>query len=145
MGKQRLDSIRGRRQFLENYRVELTEWAPPVSVAFLVVFIFLTAMLQYRVGYMGSSYVATKDNLTEALQKVGPKVEGVEGEDSSERDIESIIADTIKEDEDTEPVQTAEKTEKMEEVYTINEDSAGWLKIDGTVIDYPVMQTPGDE
>ena len=145
MGKQRLDSIRGRRQFLENYRVELTEWAPPVSVAFLVIFIFLTAMIQYRVGYMGSSYVATKDNLTEALQKVGPKVEGIEGEDSSERDIESIIADTIKEDEDTEPVQTAEKTEKMEEVYTINEDSAGWLKIDGTVIDYPVMQTPGDE
>ena len=99
MGKQRLDSIRGRRQFLENYRVELTEWAPPVSVAFLVIFIFLTAMLQYRVGYMGSSYIATKDNLTEALQKVGPKVEGIEGGGSTERDLETIIADTISKDE----------------------------------------------
>ncbi|MBO4904229.1 MAG: class B sortase, partial [Lachnospiraceae bacterium] len=39
----------------------------------------------------------------------------------------------------------AEKTEKMEEVYTMNEDSIGWLKIDGTVIDYPVMHTPSDE
>ena len=148
MGKQSIDSIRGRRQFLENYRVELTEWAPPVSVAFLVIFIFLTAMLQYRVGYMGSSYIATKDNLTEALQKVGPKVVGVDGESTSERDIETIISETINEDdevEEAEPVQTAEKTQKMEEVYTINDDSAGWLKIDGTVIDYPVMQTPGDE
>jgi hypothetical protein len=75
MGKQSIDSIRGRRQFLELYRVELTEWAPPVSVAFLVVLIFLTAMLQYRVGYMGSQYAATKDNLTEALQSVSPEVE----------------------------------------------------------------------
>ena len=145
MGKQSIDSIRGRRQFLENYRVELTEWAPPVSVAFLVVLIFLSAMIQYRVGYMGSSYLATKDNLTEALQNVTPEVEGLNGE-KSERNIEDIIADTInKDDENAEPVQTAEKTQKMEEVYTINEDSAGWLKIDGTVIDYPVMQTPGDE
>jgi sortase B len=145
MGKQSIDSIRGRRQFLENYRVELTEWAPPVSVAFLVILIFLSAMIQYRVGYMGSSYLATKDNLTEALQNVAPEVEGLNGE-KSERDISEIIADTInKDDEDAEPIQTAEKTQKMEEVYTINEDSAGWLKIDGTVIDYPVMQTPGDE
>ena len=102
-------------------------------------------MIQYRVGYMGSSYLATKDNLTEALQNVAPEVEGLNGE-KTKRDISEIIADTINKDEaDTEPVQTAEKTQKMEEVYTINEVSAGCLKIDGTVIDYPVMQTPGDE
>ncbi len=143
MGKQSIDSIRGRRQFLENYRVELTEWAPPVSVAFLVILIFLSAMLQYRVGYMGSSYLATRDNLTEALQNVAPEVEGEDGKTG--RGIEDIIADTINKDEDAEPIQTAEKTQKMEEVYTINEDSSGWIKIDGTVIDYPVMQTPRDE
>ena len=75
MGTRDIDSIRGRRLFLENYRVELTEWAPPVSVAFLVVLIFLTAMLQYRMGYMGSRYTATRDNLTEALQSISPTVE----------------------------------------------------------------------
>jgi sortase B len=138
MGKQSFDSIRGRRQFLELYRVELTEWAPPVSVAFLVVMIFLTAMLQYRVGYMGSQYAATKDNLTEALQNVSPEVEnetpaGEKKEIAKESEGKTVF------------VQTAEKTEKMEEVYTMNDDSAGWLKIDGTVIDYPVMQTPSDE
>ncbi len=138
MGKQSIDSIRGRRQFLELYRVELTEWAPPVSVAFLVVMIFLTAMLQYRVGYMGSQYAVTKDNLTEALQNVSPEVEnetpaGEKKEIAKESEGKTVF------------VQTAEKTEKMEEVYTMNDDSAGWLKIDGTVIDYPVMQTPSDE
>ncbi len=138
MGKQSIDSIRGRRQFLELYRVELTEWAPPVSVAFLVVMIFLTAMLQYRVGYMGSQYAVTKDNLTEALQNVSPEVENATTEGEKKDVVTESQGRTVF-------VQTAEKTEKMEEVYTMNDDSAGWLKIDGTVIDYPVMQTPSDE
>ncbi len=138
MGKRDIDSIRGRRQFLENYRVELTEWAPPVSVAFLVVLIFLSAMIQYRVGFMGSNYIATRDNLTEALQNIGPEVENET--DEGKKDVAKPSSDGI-----TVPVQTAQKTQKMAEVYTINDDSAGWIKIDGTVIDYPVMQTPGDE
>ena len=137
MRKQSIDSIRGRRQFLENYRVELTEWAPPVSVAFLVVLIFLTAMLQYRMGYMGSAYVATRENLTEALQNISPTVEDDTVEhDKATDDVNSGIVV---------PVQTAEMIPQMEEVHTINTDSAGWIKIDGTVIDYPVMQTPSDE
>ena len=137
MGKRDIDSIRGRRQFLENYRVELTEWAPPVSIAFLVVLIFLTAMLQYRMGYMGSRYESTRDNLTEALQNISPTVEN-EAKQVAETEPEETNGKVI-------PMQTAEKTEKMEEVYEMNDDSAGWLKIDGTVIDYPVMQTPSDE
>lgn len=34
---------------------------------------------------------------------------------------------------------------KFEELYRLNHDFIGWLTIDGMVIDYPVMQTPGDE
>ena len=139
MSRSSVESIKGRRQFLENYRVELTEWAPPVLVAFLVILIFLTAMLQYRMGYMGSRYVATKDNLTQALQNISPTVEN-ETKAVPEGDIA-----VDKSEVGGEPVQTAVKTQKMEEVYTLNEDSAGWIKIDGTVIDYPVMQTPEDE
>ncbi|MBR1910402.1 MAG: class B sortase, partial [Lachnospiraceae bacterium] len=129
---------RGRRQFLEIYRVELTEWAPPVSVAFLVVLIFLTAMLQYRMGYMGSAYAATRDNLTEALQNVSPTVIN---------DVASTASDPAEDTDQAEavPLQTADMTQMMEEVHGINPDTAGWLSIDGTVIDYPVMQTPSDE
>ncbi len=138
MGKRDIDSIRGRRQFLENYRVELTEWAPPVSIAFLVILIFLTAMLRYRMGYMGSRYESTRDNLTEALQNISPTVENEAKQVADKDEPEETTGKII-------PMQTAEKTEKMEEVYEMNDDSAGWLKIDGTVIDYPVMQTPSDE
>lgn len=45
----------------------------------------------------------------------------------------------------TEPLQpTTEPQEVLEpyrEVYDMNRDTVGWLKIDGTVINYPVMQT----
>ena len=34
---------------------------------------------------------------------------------------------------------------KYKELYGINSDLIGWLSIEGTVIDYPVMQTPEDE
>ncbi len=133
MARVSVDQARSRRQFLENYRVELTEWAPPVSVAFLVILIFLMAMLQYRMGYMGSAYVATRDNLTEALQNVSPTV--VNDADDFTGDGEETLT----------PVETADMTQKMEEVHGINADTAGWISIDGTVIDYPVMQTPSDE
>ena len=34
---------------------------------------------------------------------------------------------------------------QYEELYRRNSDLAGWLRIDGTVIDYPVMYTPEDQ
>lgn len=39
----------------------------------------------------------------------------------------------------------AEILPKYKALYEINHDLAGWLTIDGTVIDYPVMQTMEDE
>lgn len=33
---------------------------------------------------------------------------------------------------------------EMAELYAQNNDLAGWIKIDGTIIDYPVMYTPSD-
>ena len=90
---------------------------------------------------MGSRYVATRDTLTQALQNVSPVVEN---------DIrvsnEIAVADIVTEaDEESAPVQTAEMSQKMGEVHALNPDCAGWIMIDGTVIDYPVMQTPDDE
>jgi sortase B len=45
------------------------------------------------------------------------------------------------------PVQTAPKSWTVYEQYGAlfmeNADMIGWIKIDGTIIDYPVMQTPG--
>ncbi len=51
--------------------------------------------------------------------------------------------------EETETLETEEETEyipiilpEYEELYEQNQDLIGWLKIEDTVIDYPVMQTP---
>lgn len=136
-----LNSIQDRKKFLEQYKVELSEWAPPVSVAVIVILIFLTAMINYRVGYMGSQYFATKDNLTEALQNVSPVVENTLTVKPT-ADGEFALIDA---GHDFTDMGSAEKTEKMAEVYGLNEDCIGWIKIDGMVIDYPVMQTPFDE
>lgn len=43
------------------------------------------------------------------------------------------------------PVPPAVMLPDYEELYAINNDMIGWLRIDDTVIDYPVMQTPEDE
>lgn len=144
MSNRDVDSIRGRKQFLEQYRVELSEWAPPVCVAVLVILIFLTAMINYRIGFMGNQYIATRENLTQAFQNVAPVVENTIDSPTDGLD-NRFGGDILNDDSVGRIMDQAPKTAKMEEVFAMNEDSIGWLKIDGTVIDYPVMQTPFDE
>ena len=52
-------------------------------------------------------------------------------------------------EETTEPVETTEATEPVmiagyEEIYNQNNDLVGWIKMEGTKLNYPVMQTPAD-
>lgn len=42
-------------------------------------------------------------------------------------------------------IENPEMLDKYKALYEENSDLIGWLKIDDTVIDYPVMQTPDDE
>lgn len=49
----------------------------------------------------------------------------------------------------TEPASTTAPTEpgilpEYEELYNMNSDMVGWIKIEGTKVDYPVMQTPDE-
>lgn len=45
---------------------------------------------------------------------------------------------------ETEPKPEPEMIPSMKELYDKNSDIAGWIKIEGTAIDYPVMYTPQD-
>ena len=47
------------------------------------------------------------------------------------------------EPEDTEPAEDGGMLPGYAELYEINNDLVGWMRIEGTEIDYPVMQTPG--
>lgn len=58
------------------------------------------------------------------------------------RELRDIRQEAYGEDEDT---LRTEMLPRYRELYAINQDLAGWLIIDGTVIDYPVMQTLRDE
>lgn len=56
---------------------------------------------------------------------------------------ESTAATTIPE-ETTAPTEPLVMLDNMAEIYATNNEFAGWLRIDDTVIDYPVMHTPDD-
>ena len=130
-----MKQIDTRLQFLRKYQVELEEWAPPVSVVLVVLCVFCLAMINYRVGYMNREYSANRDSLVEAMQEVAPVVESMDGD----------VVEPMGDEEPEITLPPAEMTAQMTEVYTRNDDSIGWLKIDGMVIDYPVMQTMDDE
>lgn len=68
---------------------------------------------------------------------------------SSRETIEATKAETTGETSEmtqTESTEAAEPTmiPGYAEIYAENEDTVGWLKIEGTRLDYPVMQTPND-
>lgn len=48
--------------------------------------------------------------------------------------------------EETEPPEPtmSDRMQRMQELYNQNNDLVGWIKIEGTKVDYPVMQTPND-
>jgi len=128
------------KQELRMHQVELNEWAPPVYVAILVTLTFVIAMINYRMGFMARSYTDTRETIATAIQSTSPVVERVDSSDFAPAVIENTAE--VKHEITMAP---AEKTQKMGELYTLNPDCIGYLKIDGMVIDYPVMQTPADE
>ena len=58
---------------------------------------------------------------------------------------EEIKADEGAKEETTIEMGKDESPESYQKFFEMNKDMAGWLKIPGTPIDYPVMQTPQDE
>lgn len=60
-------------------------------------------------------------------------------EEYKQEEIFEEIGDIAKENTE----ETQEDTVNIQELYKINNDIVGWIKIDNTNIDYPVMQTKG--
>lgn len=124
-------------EFLRMHQVELEEWAPPVCVVLMVLFVLTFSMIHYRITSMNRGYTQARNELTEALQEIGPVVQNIDGEE--------IVPHVTNEPENEIILPPADMTPKMTEVHTMNNDTAGWIKVDGMVIDYPVMQTLDDE
>ncbi len=84
----------------------------------------------------------------EALEAARIEAENIESENSlsdaiAAQDSPSSNEEDISIEEDIPKVQAVPNP--YAESFLANEDMAGWLVVPGTVIDYPIMWTPGDE
>lgn len=72
------------------------------------------------------------------------KVTALRAKEAQEEEVTGAKETELPREDGLEPAK-AEKLEKYAALYAENQDIVGWLTISGTVIDYPVMQTPEDE
>ncbi len=91
-------------------------------------------------------YVIESKKSTNRYNELSQMVEGARSEaaETTEPNTSTVFTE---ETADTDA--SAESTEKKilswyQDVYELNHDMVGWIRIDGTVIDYPVMQTSVD-
>ena len=120
---------------------EPSEWTPPVFVITFVVAVFTLAMLSYRTSYMNERFLGQQNALNEVRQQAESiwenriAVTRLASDETAVAEPEYVDPESIK----------ASMLYDMEDLYELNSDTIGWLMIDDTVIDYPVMQTPMDE
>lgn len=118
----------------------------------LVVFVLsVTGLLGYslsRLGQNKSSQETKKElqSIRQSTKKVTSYGKGLQESTLPTAGIEAVLTEICR---DTKPekenIKAPEILAKYQSLYEINSDLAGWLIIDDTVVDYPVMQTPEDE
>lgn len=109
------------------------------KVVFTIVVILLLAAFGVSAFLVGNYLVEGKEQ-KQSYDELSQMVE-----DAKQNAAETTAAATA-------PAETQEETEATEpgmlpgyaELYEMNPDFVGWLKIAGTELDYPVMQTPED-
>lgn len=119
------------------FRVEQVELAPLVFVPIFVVTIYLLAGIAALIhGPETPEQVAQAEEQDREVP-TGIQVNNTVGVDMRTQLSEDDLLFGTKTEEDMLPT--------LADYYSKNKDTIGWLKIDGMVIDYPVMQTPNDE
>ncbi len=119
------------------FRVEQVELAPLVFVPIFVVTIYLLAgIAALIIGPEAPEQVAQAEEQDKEVP-TGIQVNNTVDVDMRTQLSEDDLLFGTKTEEDMLPT--------LADYYSKNKDTIGWLKIDGMVIDYPVMQTPRDE
>ena len=110
------------------FRVERVELAPLVFVPGFIITIYILAFIASLFHVPSQPTISDKTKPSSS----GIKVSNMVGNrQPAETDILSLDGPDMMPD--------------MAETYAKNNDCVGWLKVDGMVIDYPVMQTPDNE
>ena len=137
---------------ISDYTVEQGEFAPLLFVCFFIVAVFSSALCLYRFGGMDMHY---NDQMRE-LQQVKESLEDTTQEEEivpeevveEEEEVTEIVADGdygLRKKNHVQTLESPEMLANMRELYNMNEDFIGWLKIEDTNVDYPLMQCPEDE
>lgn len=92
------------------------------------------------IAIFSGAYLARYYYITKSTEKKVSNLRGMLEEDESDGGVETATVTVRTQDE------VEEKTilKKFESLYESNNDLIGWITIDGTIIDYPVMYTPDD-
>ena len=119
------------------FRVEQVELAPLVFVPIFVATIYLLAGIAALIHGPEATEQVAQSEAQDKEVPTGIQVNNTVGVDMRTQLSEDDLLFGIKTEEDMLPT--------LADYYSKNNDTIGWLKIDGMVIDYPVMQTPADE
>lgn len=130
---------------ISDYTVEQGEFAPLLFVCFFIIAVFSSALCLYRFGGMQFHY---NDQMKE-LQEVKNSLDDTSQEETIE-DTEEVSTEVDGDygQRKRDHVQTMDSPEmlaNMKELYNMNSDVIGWLRIDDTNIDYNIMQCKEDE
>lgn len=114
------------------------------SAVLIVMLAFLALVLISLVGWMAHMVLAQKkyERLSARVENAAPATVAARASETVQTPVSSepTAPGETTEPEETEPV----ILEKYRALYEENEDMVGWLKIDDTRIDYPVMYSPLD-
>lgn len=105
----------------------------PIFLIVLFSIIFLVS------GYFLVDYLIESKREKDLFDDLAGLVEGIQETDYVDRD--NVLIE-ITDPKTGEPMQILEE---YAEVYTRNTDMVGWMRIDDTVLNYPVMQTPENQ
>lgn len=113
-----------------------------LTILFLSIFIISIA---YIIGYSYTSYSDKKD--MEELQKIMnfQEFKNLEPTQVITENKEEKSKNTLNVNTDNELVQIKNENLNLKEVKKVNEDIVAWVKIDGTKINYPVLQAKDND
>lgn len=117
------------------------------SAVLIVMLAFLALVLISLVGWMAHIVLAQKkyERLSARVENAATATVGPWASEATPVPPEPTVSGETTEPEETKPEETEPVIlEKYRALYEENEDMVGWLKIDDTRIDYPVMYSPLD-
>ena len=111
--------------------------------AYIAILVILVAVFGVSAWHVGSYFLESSREQEKFDELAALKEQALQQTQPAETTVPPATdpADPTEETEPTEPTEPGMRAEYAA-IYEQNNDVVGWIKIDGTKIDYPVMQTP---